>query len=120
MTTNPIPPATSVSALVDRCEAATGPDRELDKAIARAVGTIMNYTVPAYTASLDAAMTLVPEDHALNIETISGGLAYANVWLDVSDHDGTAPNESRAATPALALCTAALRAIALQENSNVE
>lgn len=69
--------------LAARCEAAEGPDRELDCAIDALLGwrqmpnpthagglidmmigpdgKTERRTVPAYTASLDAAMTLVPE-----------------------------------------------------------
>jgi hypothetical protein len=56
--------------LADRCEAATGPDRALDREIAR---TVLYWTkreieteansILQFTASLDAAMTLVPEGY---------------------------------------------------------
>jgi hypothetical protein len=65
--------------LVDRVEKAEGPDREIDKAIARLLGTghwvdregeadygvfgDKEWWVASYTASLDAAMTLVPEGY---------------------------------------------------------
>lgn len=42
--------------LAERCEKATGPDKVLDFDIADAVGACYSYT-----ASLDAAVTLVPE-----------------------------------------------------------
>jgi hypothetical protein len=60
--------------LAARCEAATGPDRELDALIYRALAGfptdhwyrygethLADDRVPAVTASLDAAMTLIPE-----------------------------------------------------------
>jgi hypothetical protein len=57
--------------LAARAEAAEGPDRELDMIIAEAVGWVhrsgapyphvLAWERPAYTASLDAALTLVPE-----------------------------------------------------------
>ena len=62
-------------ALADRCEQATGPDRRIDYRIGLIVGvhnvsetmlphimagSRVDNRVPRYTASLDAAMTLVP------------------------------------------------------------
>jgi hypothetical protein len=112
-------------ALAERCEAATGPDRELDGDIFCALGhapfiegAYCAYRSPAYTASLDAAMTLVPEgwrwmaghrefSHARGYVE-NGGPAFVGV--------GTRRNPNRlwfettAATPALALTAAALRA----------
>lgn len=43
--------------LAERCEKATGPDRDLDATIER---VLRNYStpLPLYTASIDAAMTL--------------------------------------------------------------
>jgi hypothetical protein len=57
-----------------------------------------------YTASLDAAMSLVPEDLAV--------IQMARLWLKdkAQLYDGfTCVGEGTAATPALALCAAALR-----------
>lgn len=109
--------------LAERVEAATGPDRELDAEICRAAGwevvrdrhdgkdyyePVAGYSwqpVPAYTSSLDAAMQLVPEDRpkwavtGRNSATVgmNGGEVGHIEWVF-------------AATPALALCAAALRA----------
>lgn len=49
--------------LAEACEAAKGPDRELDYAIWLEAGEtpLTTNSDPPYTASLDAAMTLVPE-----------------------------------------------------------
>lgn len=66
--------------------------------------------IPKFTASLDAGLTLVPSDHAVRLETAVGSRVYANVWNDTADYDGIPKNEARAATPALALCAASLRA----------
>lgn len=112
-------------ALAERCERATGPDRELDLAIARvrkvnpvpatakfntsldggecAWSRGMGMRVPAYTASLDAAMTLVPE--RANVQTQNFGSLRGPMVL-------VEPNErfASAATLPLALCAAALRA----------
>jgi hypothetical protein len=146
--------------LAARCEAAEGPDRELDASIwlattegatrerwdytHKATGKLCHMdetrdasrhliTVPAYTASLDAAMTLVPE-HCCWLAGDYKGMAntafwqgrhqYARGWASVSD-TGEPPGDpamptyrSHAMTPALALCAAALRALAQQENED--
>jgi hypothetical protein len=110
--------------LAERCEKATGPDRELDLAIARAsyghgfpiFGERVNYDPALWlerygpiTASLDAAMTLVPEGMVWFVEAYPGDHSEAAVRWPYYDAD-----ERRAATPALALCAAALKARAAQ------
>lgn len=84
--TTPTPESVKALAdLADRVEAAQGPDRELDCAIAialsfppsasarygrEAVWTCENgyrWHCPTYTASLDAAMLLVPEGHTVQL-----------------------------------------------------
>jgi hypothetical protein len=118
--------------LIARLEAATGPDRELDAAIAEYAGVIPEgyeiavehgkpqrywwhhederqpYWVPsAYTASIDAALTLVPEGWAISL-TVGDQGAFAElhprVWSGLRDILAGAP------TPALAICLAALKA----------
>jgi hypothetical protein len=127
--------------LAERCEQATGPDRELDAEIAEASGNVpedyqraTHYGEPRpyfwhkferegeiiplrYTASLDAAMTLVPEGLEGRVEWRTGkGMhpAYASMWgcgaRDIDRHDN-----GHGKTPALALCAAALRARAGQQ-----
>lgn len=106
--------------LAERCEQASGPDRELDASIhlhlhprlkragepqEKLGGALTNGFViihaPAYTASLDAALTLVgdepwkAEDHPLY-----------GVSAVVGDEQGFSPVN----VPALAVCAAALRA----------
>jgi hypothetical protein len=110
--------------LADRCEAATGPDIDLDLAISEA--TKAWKTAPTWrqfrpTDSLDAAMTLVPEGwHLMSMcegpdETPrSRNFAYngrGSVQLHC-DRKGLLHNlvYGEAATFALALCAAALRA----------
>lgn len=124
--------------LIQALEKATGADRELDKAIQRAIepwladaeisefieddGT-MRWRKPndergpdhwyhgwigSYTSSIDAALTLVPAKFHWTLYDSDGGTnAYAQVeppeW-SIAPWDGTA------ATPALALCIAALKA----------
>lgn len=116
---------TNLRELADRCEAATGPDRELDGAVLIAIGhaqrrgsftfwmnaagstnELVGSGCPRYTASLDAAMTLVPEPHkwAITASSHDGGWQ-AWVWQIEGG-----PNWHEAATPALALTAAALRA----------
>ena len=96
-------------ALAERCEKATGGDRELDEEIGAAIGKPSHFTddegsrfriTRRYTASLDAAMSLVPEGD-LHLEIKRG-----KVWAFV----GSPIRAATAATPALALCAAALRA----------
>lgn len=113
--------------LVDRIEAATGPDREVDAAIAaalrigtehawawnfpawegRADGRVYleqggpSFAAPAYTASIDAAMTLVPKDVRWTICNYRSPRTVACV----NNFD-----QGSAITPALAICAAALRA----------
>lgn len=124
------PPRDEMMELAAKCEAASGSDREIDEAIAQhrepglfcrdehgrlrknMHGTPLNpqwdlWHAPAYTASLDAAMTLVPEgcDVTLDVEKGRGG---AIVFDDLGIE---AIGRCYAATPALALCAASLRAI---------
>lgn len=106
------------SELLARLEAATGPDRELDAAIALWAGWTRHHgqyewmkpngffsTVgcPAYTASIDAALTLVPADATGYMVSVVNRSAYACVSL----RDGF---EGNAPTPALAIVIAAIRA----------
>jgi hypothetical protein len=105
--------------LAGRCEKATGPDREIDADIADPLPVCANLNprdtrghvlehVPAYTASLDAAMTLVPEGWHSSIFTTEGATLRGSAA--VRDRDGGPSFTSSAGTAALALCAAALRA----------
>jgi hypothetical protein len=107
-----------LSDLIARVEAASGPDRELDLAIAEAAGVKHGHTcddngiihpcwgnVLRYSASLDAAVSLVPGGMAWTVLAISGA--------EPATHSPSAVvsrYHALAATPALALCAAALRA----------
>lgn len=119
-----------MSDLIERLEAATGPCRELDAAILTQVmgyrdvygdGTVFDRgndgywyvgehsapQLPAPTASIDAALTLVPEGCDWKVDTWKGKPA-AMVRVGTRHYQsGYADNP---ATPALAICIAALRA----------
>jgi hypothetical protein len=129
--------------LAERCEAASGPDRDLADDILRACGFVQmekRRTNGGYqqkwkmpdgrhqqisfdpTKSLDAAMTLVPVGWFVNSLTeynqrtwdaILRGPRPSDAPMWVSSR--TKGNERGVATPALALCAAALRARAAMD-----
>lgn len=116
--------------LADRCEAASGPDRAIDGAIREALGlpdrhriangmVIDGYgfgtPIPEYTASLDAAMTLVDLDQGFDL---IGPMQGSGLWQAGCGEDGR--EQADAATPALALCAASLRARASRLRMEVE
>lgn len=124
-------------ALAARVEQAQGPDRELDAAIATMLGWtevhgsvlrpdfrggrppgVIDWwdIVPIYTASLDAALTLVPEGYVWTLHGEPGGAGLAGVQPDRGDGDGCDYSDVNAATPVLALTAAALRARAEDGN----
>lgn len=102
--------------LIARLEKATGPDRDLDHAIDTALLGEWTYYAPEYTASIDAALTLVPNGYRWLVrkhdgsKTWAGGKgakSFANVYAD--EHESPM-YEAWTQTPALALCIAALKA----------
>lgn len=131
------------SELIEKIEGASGPDREMDAEIARAIGRIpphagyaamddvawdrgLGYSVPAYTSSIDAAMTLVPEGWWLAglyfchpdfrsqqdkewCAELAGPVTWAVVDREVGEEPQFDNVCASAATPALAICAAALR-----------
>ena len=124
--------------LAERVEALSGPDVETDLAIAVSIGAVpeayeraivhgkpmpyywhstdtkAGYWTPLeYTGSLDAAMTLVPEDHIWAIEADTSS-EKCGAWCYDKDCQNTRPH--LAATPALAFCAAALRALAKEDS----
>jgi hypothetical protein len=139
-------PLSILLALAERCEAATGPDRELDIAICVAIDwryddweegertaremaarhgmawlvsrSVEGYNstwrhLPRYTASLDAAMTLVPEGHKCGVTQQDREKASEQWWGELRRGYWTSYDKAfvaRGATAALALCAAALRA----------
>lgn len=113
--------------LAERVEAASGPDRELDVATHEAIGApfVMEYWteadteptrnlshVPRYTASLDAALTLVPEEwHTGAYHQGPSGKPHHWILRTIADGDQRYTEvDAKASTSALALCAAALRA----------
>lgn len=111
-------------ALATRCEAANGPDRELDIAVQIAIGghyathhgvpvecDSAGVEVPRYSASLDAALSLAqPPGSPLWTWTVNGressdhSIYFAEITKPSSEYQG------RGRTPALALTAASLRA----------
>ncbi len=92
------------------CEQADGPSLDLDHAIHDLFPD--GDGAPLYTRSLDAAMTLVPEGWAYKI-----GRTWCELWpvsSELTDEqwpEGWDDDRQHiAATPALALCAAVLRA----------
>lgn len=111
-------------ALADRCEAATGADRELDLAVYRthfdgpdrfgttARGKVQGI-VPRYTASIDAALTLVPYGMRDEIEiTTLYQVARVGINLNHGPDDGPHYGSNECNSIPLAICAAALRALA--------
>jgi hypothetical protein len=125
--------------LIARLEAATGPDRELDAEIALAIGIVRDrdgdcffghryYSVmvlergyydieggapelPHYTASIDAALTMMPE--LWNYVIGSPGIEETKLdkWcVNIAMHPDDRGDLTFAPTPALAICIAALKA----------
>lgn len=125
-------------ALAERVEKAQGPDRALDARILMAISggsqADADYAAsdpertcapPAYTASLDAAAALVPEGWRLaylgewDSETLRARGPWQAILIRAGEGDSFGPELSprcnHAATPALALTAAALRARAAME-----
>ena len=136
---------TDIAKVVERIEGLDGSDRQVDAEIGLATGaffTVPNkgwpdrldycringdgsqtfpgngfdQLVPAYTASIDAAMTLVPEGWGWNISqpnarALASGLLKKRTPCSGEVQNGCEDRYAVAgATPALALCAAALRA----------
>lgn len=116
----------SVNDLIARLEKATGPDRELNKAIPAALGYVWNGAAPGwrwehangtllqdadFTGSIDAALTLVPEGWWATIECkgkyFHAGLEYVGPGEIDGPEDVWARNRP---SPAIALCIAVLKA----------
>jgi len=131
--------------LAERCEAATGGDRELFKDVWREVFPRPARTwvtdnasewTPEYTdwqelqdrfyelldaeAWLDAAMTLVPDGWVWSMNTFAEPNRSASAYLMNASDEIIRTIKQYIATPALALCAASLRARALSTVSRGE
>ena len=99
-----------LSALIAALQDATEGSRELDERIALYVGWAVQPDgqaqagIPAYSTSLDAALTLVPDNASWLVRKTT------DVFDGKPMHGAVGSHGSRAATPALAMCCAALRA----------
>ena len=113
--------ASSLSDLIARLEKATGPDRELDADIALQfdwtecpgdnwIGPQGEIAVPAYTSSIDAAMTLVPKGMEKDFTDLYG-VARASVGINANPGPFYGTHEG--GSLAIALCIAALKARSL-------
>jgi hypothetical protein len=113
----------SLSDLAERCERATRSGAALDAAIwcalngvalsDKLVADFERGQAPRYTASLDAALTLVPEGFDWIIGRTNSGLT---IHAEVGGRGGE--YQRFAETPALALCAAALRARDVSRHSS--
>ena len=105
--------------LAEQCELAEWPDRSIDAAIVRIVNPQATDLTepPFYTRDVDAALTLVPN----GLKWTVGGNVHHGYWIASvntlkSDGEPWCVGCSNAtSSPALALCAAALRAIAGDE-----
>lgn len=121
-----------MSGLIERIEAASGPDRELDfrlfeivRTDAEHCGYIEGKPYPDYTASVDDALRLVPAEHGVDLTfwplrnraRILPLYQDGDRWL----HRGSDPHFcADAATPALAICAAALKARARETTPSIK
>lgn len=98
--------------LAGRVEAAMGPDRDLDRDIANlAHGYANDGSVPRFTASLDSALTLVPEGLLFRVLNHDPATLKPPCFAEVGQPSHSEyGQETFAATPALALTAACLRA----------
>jgi hypothetical protein len=105
--------------LAERCEAATGANKMLDEAIYVTLAIVPSradafvYPFYAYTASVDAALTLVPEGYGLGCGNMNPSNCRFNAWVMPPPYNLGADIRT-GETLALAICAAALRARASQ------
>lgn len=113
--------------IAERCEKATGPDREIDWAIYKAMfassqGFSENErNFPYYTGSIDAITALIDRELPRSMRSIRkhpDGEAVAQVWN--SQVVGETPRQRCCASEALALCAAFCRAMNQADGKAVE
>ncbi len=115
----------TITALIDRLEQLEGPDREADAAIAVTLPGAKHADVlscagcrcaPRFTESIDAALTLVPEGLEWHVAGPNKRHGNGQAWAGVFGEPFVgSENDSFAATPAIAICIAALRAQAMED-----
>lgn len=119
--------------LIDKLSALTGPDRECDSLIFKALFPERDWVTfeengvdiwwsrcphdscafdgpPAYTASIDAAMTLLAPNTLYAIGSMEDGPFTRLCWPMPDGSYSGGYVEASAATPAIALCVASLKA----------
>lgn len=100
-----------MTTLIERLEKTEGPQYALDVEIAKRVGVYSATTrVPAYTSSIDAALTLVPEGRKPSVEPLWSGHGWIVI---IRNGPFERPAKQWRSTHTLlphALCIAALRA----------
>lgn len=102
--------------IIARLEAASGPDRRLDSDI-EALVQPDSMPTPHFTGSVDAAVTLIPKNMHWEVKSSIPGCAddFCEACCSSWNEDFTISedtSEATGTTPAIALCIAALRAIA--------
>lgn len=105
-----------ISTVIERLRALTGPDRKVDGDIACAIGLLhpRDFTTPTssipsaptYTASLDAARTLLPPNSGYGTWRVIGKPPNAAI----QSPDGEWSDYQSGQTEAIAFCIAALKA----------
>ena len=99
--------------LAERCEKATGEDRDIDRCIAAYLPDgFQTYPISGFTSSLDAIMALIDRELPGSMRSIRkhpDGEAVAQVWN--SQVVGETPRQRCCASEALALCAAFCRAM---------
>lgn len=120
-------------ALAERCEQATGPDSRLNADIFAALNSEWTHhqsggdlfwrgspyapktmRAPHFTSSLDAAWTLAPRGCEARVTCFRNGRGGAIVTRSITWGPDDGVTMWMAATPPLALCVAALRALAAE------
>lgn len=98
--------------LSERVERLEGPSFTIEQEIGRLINPQATRlsVFPAYTASLDAAMSLVPEGYSWRVSAAQLGAVGTVIHPECEDLDDPYTSfTAGGATPAIALCAAALK-----------
>lgn len=106
-----------MDSLIARLEAAQGGSREIDAAIAAAIGIAIDESVgcfcPEFSRSIDAALTLVPSGSWWDMGTMADGRTFG---ASVGGPNNLFDTERcLSLTPAIAICMAAMKARAARK-----